>query len=80
MIIRTHWGPGKTCKYACNLQSDITNWNRGGIFWENANYHMVEPLSKQSWTARIIAMSHEVVDGNDYLDVQRLAVPPLLEP
>ena len=68
MIIRTHWdSPDKTCKYACNLQYDITNWNRGGISRENAKYHMVEPLIKQSWTARILAMFYEVVDGDDYL-------------
>jgi len=28
---------------------------------------MVEPLIKQSWTARILAMFYEVVDGDDYL-------------
>jgi uncharacterized protein DUF6589 len=64
MIVRTHWdSPNKSCKYSCNLQYDITNWNRGGISRENAKYHMVEPLIKQSWTARILAMFYEVVDG-----------------
>lgn len=68
MIIRTHWdSPDKSCKYACNLKYDITNWNRGGISRENAKYHIVEPLLKQSWTARILAMFYEVIDGDGYL-------------
>jgi uncharacterized protein DUF6589 len=69
MIVRTHWdSPDRSCKYACNLQYDVTNWNRGGISRENAKYHMVEPLVKQSWTARILAMFYEVVDGEGYLN------------
>ena len=69
MIIRTHWdSPDKGCKYACNLQNDITNWNLGGISRENAKYHIVEPLLKQSWTARILAMFYEVIVGEDYLN------------
>jgi hypothetical protein len=69
MIIRTHWdSPNKGCKYACNLQHDITNWNLGGVSRENAKYHIVEPLLKQSWTARILAMFYEVVDGEGYLN------------
>jgi hypothetical protein len=38
-----------------------------GISRENTRYHMVEPLIKQSWTARILAMFYEVVDGEGYL-------------
>jgi hypothetical protein len=61
MIVRTHWSSPSGCDYQCNLLHDIGVWNRGGLSRENAKYYILEPLIKQSWTTRIVAIFYDVL-------------------
>ena len=67
MIVRTHWSSPAGLYFKSNLAHDIGVWGRKGITRENVKFHIVEPLIKESWAARIIAFFYDELANRSYL-------------
>jgi hypothetical protein len=68
MIMRTHFsGPAGARDPVHNLFHDISLWNRVGINQDNAKYHLMEPLIRASWNARILALFYGELAERGYL-------------
>ena len=66
-IGRTHWAPKDGKRSAHCLQSDMITLGRShGSTWENTEYHRMEPMVTQSFTARVLALFYTVLEDNGY--------------
>ena len=60
-IVRTHWKPQDQLFSQATLLHDVNYWNRSGITQENAKFHLVEPLIRQGFAARVLALWYEAI-------------------
>jgi hypothetical protein len=60
-IVRTHWKPQDQLFSRATLIHDVDYWNRSGITQENAKFHLVEPLLRQGFAARVLALWYEAL-------------------
>jgi hypothetical protein len=60
-IVRTHWKPQGRQFSRATLLHDVNYWNRSGITQENAKFHLVEPLLRQGFAARVLALWYEAL-------------------
>lgn len=60
-IVRTHWKPQDRLFSKATLIHDVGYWNRSGISQDNAKFHLVEPLIRQGFAARVLALWYEAL-------------------
>ena len=62
LIVRTHYGDAGNRASKATLLHDLLFWDRPHITRENCPYHLLKPLILEGWDARVIAMTHQVLE------------------
>jgi len=69
-IARTHWDSplhGKKMEAHHTLQADITMWGRSNCSRDKAQFHLLEPLVAQGFTARVVALFYSAIRRRNYI-------------
>jgi hypothetical protein len=67
-IVRTHWASDNVRDEAHHcLSADIAKWGRSCSSRDSAKYYQIEPITKQGFTARVVALFYSAMRTRGYL-------------